>query len=306
MDYQRIYNQIIDRAKLLNRKKYKGEYFEEHHITPTCLGGSNKKENRVLLTAREHFICHKLLVEIYPNNNKLIYALWMMSIIKLEERDYRVSSREYERIKKEFSILMSINTSGENNPNFGKVGTMKGRVGNLSPLFGYVFTEDEKLNRSNRIKLNNPMDREDVRIKIGKLSSIRAKDLYNKNVEENDGVYFGGKGEHCIHSGKSNTEESNKKRSKSQSGDKAYWYKKNLPLEACSKMSATANARPILTCPHCGFQGKGGNMKTRHFDNCKLSPNYIQPLKVECPHCHKLGFKEGMWVHHFENCKHKE
>ena len=44
---------------------------EVHHIVPKCLGGSNKKENLVELTAREHFICHRLLCEIYPKNKKL-------------------------------------------------------------------------------------------------------------------------------------------------------------------------------------------------------------------------------------------
>ena len=32
-------------------------YYEKHHIQPKSLGGSNKKENLVRLTAREHFIC---------------------------------------------------------------------------------------------------------------------------------------------------------------------------------------------------------------------------------------------------------
>lgn len=68
MDYQRIYNQIINKSNLENRKKLKRDnknytYYEYHHIIPKCLGGLNNNENLVLLTAREHFICHKLLVE---------------------------------------------------------------------------------------------------------------------------------------------------------------------------------------------------------------------------------------------------
>lgn len=58
MNYEKIYNQIIERAKLSNRIKSKENYFEKHHIIPKCLGGDNEKENLVLLTAREHFICH--------------------------------------------------------------------------------------------------------------------------------------------------------------------------------------------------------------------------------------------------------
>jgi hypothetical protein len=98
MNYQNIYNQIINRAK--NRTL--NEYKESHHVIPKCLGGSNEKENLVDLTAREHFLCHKLLVEIYPNNEKLLWALWLMAIGKQRRNKtepYNVSSRAYERIK---------------------------------------------------------------------------------------------------------------------------------------------------------------------------------------------------------------
>ena len=57
MDYMRIYNSIIQNAQSKNRKKGKGEYFENHHILPKCQGGTNNPNNLVLLTAREHYIC---------------------------------------------------------------------------------------------------------------------------------------------------------------------------------------------------------------------------------------------------------
>lgn len=97
MNYQRIYNQIIDRAKT---RQIEG-YVEKHHIVPKCLGGNDEKENIVQLTAREHFLCHRLLVEIYPNSEKLWYALFLMSIGKQKEKTkhYVISSRTYEKIK---------------------------------------------------------------------------------------------------------------------------------------------------------------------------------------------------------------
>ena len=60
MDHARAYDNIILKARKENRKKYKGIYYENHHIVPRCVGGDNSKENKVLLTAREHFIVHKL------------------------------------------------------------------------------------------------------------------------------------------------------------------------------------------------------------------------------------------------------
>jgi len=98
MNYQKIYNQIIERAQ---NRKLEG-YKEKHHVIPRCLDGLDDKSNLVELTAREHFLCHRLLCEIYPNNHKLLCALWLMAIGKQKwnNRDpYNVSSREYERIR---------------------------------------------------------------------------------------------------------------------------------------------------------------------------------------------------------------
>jgi len=101
MNYQKIYIQIIERAFKRHLKGYK----EKHHIVPKCMGGLDVKENLVNLTAREHFLCHKLLCEIYPKNEKLIWALWLMAIGKQRNKNiepYRISSREYEHVKNTF------------------------------------------------------------------------------------------------------------------------------------------------------------------------------------------------------------
>ena len=96
MNYQRIYNQIVERGKIRQLDGYK----ECHHIVPKCMGGSDNKENLVELTAREHFLCHYLLVRIYPNNQKLIHAFWLMCIVKRDYQSrYIPSSRQYEEAK---------------------------------------------------------------------------------------------------------------------------------------------------------------------------------------------------------------
>ena len=85
-------------------------YSEKHHIIPKCLGGTNSKTNIVRLTAKEHYICHKLLCEIHPNENKLKWAFWRMCNIgehKNQNRNYKVTSTEYQRIKTEISKIQS-------------------------------------------------------------------------------------------------------------------------------------------------------------------------------------------------------
>lgn len=113
MNYKKIYDNLVIKARSEGRVKIKGGiYYEKHHIIPKCMGGSNRKENMVFLLAREHFLAHKLLVEIYPENKKLLHALWMLSNTKFLGRNYLVSSREYERLKTERAILLSLEKRG--------------------------------------------------------------------------------------------------------------------------------------------------------------------------------------------------
>lgn len=89
MDYTKVYNAIIARARLENRGKLDKSdpnyiYYEAHHIIPKCIGGKGKTTewkthpNIVLLTAKEHYICHMLLVQMYPYNNSLASSFLIM------------------------------------------------------------------------------------------------------------------------------------------------------------------------------------------------------------------------------------
>lgn len=103
LDNNRIYNNIIDRAKSRSLIGYK----ERHHIIPRCIGGLDDDQNLVDLTAREHFICHLLLAKIY-NHHGLWSAAWLMSNKKT------VGSRQYEWLKHRFSEEHSNFMKGKN------------------------------------------------------------------------------------------------------------------------------------------------------------------------------------------------
>lgn len=75
MNYTKHYNLLIERAKI----RILNDYTERHHIIPKCMGGNNAKENIARLTPEEHFVAHQLLVKIYPNNAKLVFAVLMMT-----------------------------------------------------------------------------------------------------------------------------------------------------------------------------------------------------------------------------------
>lgn len=77
--YTRIYFSIVENARL--RVLPKDQYKETHHIVPRSMGGDNSSNNLVDLTAREHFICHKLLVRMTEGESrgKMAFALVLMS-----------------------------------------------------------------------------------------------------------------------------------------------------------------------------------------------------------------------------------
>lgn len=139
MDYQKIYNQIVEKAKNRMLEGYK----EKHHIIPKCLGGNNDKDNLIELTAREHFLCHMLLCEIYPNENKLKHALFLMAIgkQKIKEKTYVIGSRVYERLKIEYSQMLT-----------GKKQSQKTRDKKSQAMKGHsMYTEEwkKKISKSN-------------------------------------------------------------------------------------------------------------------------------------------------------------
>lgn len=76
MNYHRHYDLLIARAQ--NRVKPVG-YVERHHILPRCMGGGNAKTNIAVLTAREHFVAHLLLVKMHPKVRGLACAAYRLA-----------------------------------------------------------------------------------------------------------------------------------------------------------------------------------------------------------------------------------
>lgn len=94
--YKTIYFNIIHKAHSRNQG-VKRSLLENHHIVPKSLGGSNRKTNLILLTPKEHFLCHKLLTKMTEGEvkRKMIYALWRMSNKGNTVRGYEYVRRLY-------------------------------------------------------------------------------------------------------------------------------------------------------------------------------------------------------------------
>tara|TARA_R110000764_G_scaffold76025_1_gene153081 strand:- start:4 stop:537 length:534 start_codon:yes stop_codon:yes gene_type:complete len=99
MNYEKVYYQIIEQAG----NRHVDGYVEWHHIVPRCLGGSDDRDNLVPLTAREHFICHWLLIRIHPGNIDLHRAVYLMSNTR---KGLKISARMYAELKEGISEAM--------------------------------------------------------------------------------------------------------------------------------------------------------------------------------------------------------
>jgi hypothetical protein len=95
-------------------------------------GGENSSHNLVKLTYREHFIAHKLLCKIFPDNKSLNYAFLCMIRDPYGYRNF--SSRQVDNIKVSFSKFRSKELK-VNNP---------------------MFTEKARKVHSDRMKISNP------------------------------------------------------------------------------------------------------------------------------------------------------
>ncbi len=140
--YSKWYFNIITAAQ---NRTLVNVYTEKHHIIPKSLNGNNKLENLVMLTAREHFICHWLLTKMV-DNKKHKYQMWnafsCMLYRKNEYQDrYKINSKTFENIKKEGAKIKRTRFLGENNPRYGIKGP-------LHPSYGKKWTEEMRENAS--------------------------------------------------------------------------------------------------------------------------------------------------------------
>jgi hypothetical protein len=154
--YYNIYYNIINKAISRNfrsrkeAKKILG-YVEQHHVLPRSLGGDDSRNNTVYLTAREHFICHLLLVRMttYPEKRSMIFALQNFIHRKKDKlNDYKINSHRYALLRELASKEMSKLHKGKTSWNKGLKQDEKSNKKRSLSLKGKTHTEEHRLNVS--------------------------------------------------------------------------------------------------------------------------------------------------------------
>lgn len=137
MNYRKIYNDLIDRA----RNRILNDYTESHHIIPRCMGGPDDNKNLIELTAEEHYLAHLLLVKIYPDIPGLVLAARYMCY---DNNGRRINNKMFGWIRRKHSEAMSkINSGRVWSPEIiAKRAT--GQKGRISPMKDKQHSQESK------------------------------------------------------------------------------------------------------------------------------------------------------------------
>lgn len=274
MNYQKIYDQLVEKRRNFPLFKKQDYYCETHHIVPKCMGGSNEKENLVNLYAKEHFIAHLLLTKIYLNNFKILTAF----IIMCGNLNYKkVSSKEYSTLRELYKNL----SSGSLNLNF-----IKSKNKTFEELFGEEKAKEMKVNLS--IKFSG--DKNPAHKNKGKLleeimhdkEKIKLKKEKHSNCMkgENNPMY----GSHRVGFNKGRIWVYKDYNRKFISEDELQDYKEKgfeigVPKESIEKFRKSMKIkkengiknkkRKLIICEYCGKELDSSNYKRWHGENCK-------------------------------------
>lgn len=115
--YTNTYYRIVNHSLSENRLRKDNRKYEQHHIIPKSCGGSDDRSNLVLLTPKEHYICHRLLPKMVKSKlhyEKMVYAIWGLINGNGRSERYSPSGKIYQQIKEEQSVIRSKRMSDDN------------------------------------------------------------------------------------------------------------------------------------------------------------------------------------------------
>ena len=123
-------------------------YTERHHILPKSLGGSNNQSNLVALTAREHYVCHLLLIRMTEGNARTS-MLRAFNAFKMSgsKNPRNLTARQYQTVRLLTEGLPSWNAGKKHSPET-RAKISAARKGRQSPMKGKQFSDEAKANIS--------------------------------------------------------------------------------------------------------------------------------------------------------------
>lgn len=183
--YERWYYSIINKAQSQLRSKNGEVYYEIHHIIPKSLGGLDSEENLVLLTGREHFICHWLLYKFSEGvaKHKMAHAWFMMCNTENNKQNrYIPISRIYEaaRVAKTSTPVSDITRKKQSEAQLGKTIPKVTREKISQTSRGRTKSEKHRENLSKSLKGKKKSQEH-----LSKISKSRTGSKWTDNQKQN-------------------------------------------------------------------------------------------------------------------------
>jgi hypothetical protein len=151
MNYSKIYARLIESAQ--TRFGPVASYTEVHHVVPRCMGGNDDDSNLVVLTPEEHYVAHLLLMKMHPDNEKLVYAAFMMTVgeyrnnklygwLKRKRFEKPMPDTTRLKIKEKRALQVMSPRSEETKQKMRGPNPKKGHKGPLNGFYGKKHTEE--------------------------------------------------------------------------------------------------------------------------------------------------------------------
>jgi len=308
---------IITHARAnVNQKHSKEHYTESHHIIPESIGGDNSPENKVRLTAKQHFICHLLLIKMLVGNDmyKMIHAATAMMFYKSKNhkdgRNFKINSVIYEALKKQKAIAVSITRTGYKN-------SIESLQRMSEAHAGVPLTQAHKDALSKALK-GRPGPTKGIPL----TEEHKAKLRFYRHTDETKAKMRESRPDHLTQSHKDNISKALRGRRPSQAcldavsianrGRKPS--KETITKQNAHKLGKLWIWNPIseehllvtpeeknLKMSEGWSEGRKGGWKHK----TKRKTRSFTQAKVTCPKCGETGGKSNMVRFHFDNCKPK-
>lgn len=184
--YSKYYFNIVTNAKA--RTLAIDTYVEKHHIIPRSLGGLNNSDNIVKLSAREHLVCHRLLVKMTSGlqKSKMAFAAWRMVFSSSKHKRVKVTARVYQSIKLEMSVAAKERSKSYRHSTESKQKISESKIGKSRDV-----TWGDKISIANTGKKRSPL-LADTKEKISQ--SLKGKPLGPASSEHRQKVAESKKG----------------------------------------------------------------------------------------------------------------
>lgn len=216
------------------------EYGENHHIVPRSMGGSNRKENIIRLTARMHYLAHLFLWRAFRNRSMCFsFHIFQCSMANRHQKR-KFNSRLFSVMREEFSRYMS------------------------ERQLGHKQTQ-EIINKRVEKNRGKTRPKEAVKITAEKNIGKRRTDTSKENISA------------ALKNSKSKKIECEHCSVLSDAVNYRRWHGDKCKL--FTGLSYKQKPSETVTCPHCGKTGSARGIKGSHFDRCKFAPsNILEPI----------------------------